>query len=87
LIDTSYQKSRDILTSMKADLERISLILLQRETISGAELKDLLDGKELPPLRSEPPKPETPAAPTPTEPAETTSWPGTTDSESPEPAR
>ena len=87
LIDTSYQKSRDILASMKTDLERISLVLLQRETISGAELKDLLDGKELPPLRSEPPKPEAPAAPTPTEPAETPPWPGTTDSESPEPAR
>ncbi|HEY9070456.1 MAG TPA: ATP-dependent zinc metalloprotease FtsH [Candidatus Ozemobacteraceae bacterium] len=87
LIDTSYQKAREILTTRRDDLERISAVLLQRETISGAELKDLLDGKELPPLRSEPPKPEVTPTPTPTDPAEDASWPATTEPGTPEPAR
>ncbi len=46
LIDTAYQKAKDILTQRRDDLDRISKILLERETITGQELTDLLEGRD-----------------------------------------
>ncbi|MFZ2959577.1 MAG: ATP-dependent zinc metalloprotease FtsH [Candidatus Ozemobacteraceae bacterium] len=66
LIDTAYAKAKDILTTRRADMDRLSKILLERETLTGAELNDVLAGKELPPLilPVEPPRqPLTPATP------------------------
>ncbi|HNV70703.1 MAG TPA: AAA family ATPase, partial [Candidatus Ozemobacteraceae bacterium] len=65
IIDNSYQKARQILLDQKAQLIRISGILLERETLSGNDLKELLEGRELPPLR---PPSETPSAPATEEP-------------------
>ncbi|RCK77771.1 MAG: Cell division protein FtsH [Candidatus Ozemobacter sibiricus] len=58
LIDTAYQKAKDILTQRRDDLERISKILLERETITGQELTELLEGRD----------PFAPAAPPPSQP-------------------
>lgn len=45
IIDSAYQKAKEVLIQRKDDLERLSKILLERETISGVELKELLAGK------------------------------------------
>ncbi|MBF0501212.1 MAG: ATP-dependent zinc metalloprotease FtsH [Candidatus Riflebacteria bacterium] len=50
LIDEAYAKAKAILTERRADMDRLSQVLIDRETISGAELNDVLAGKELPPL-------------------------------------
>ena len=50
LIDTAYKKATEILTTHRDQLENISKILLERETINGEEFKMLLEGKELPPM-------------------------------------
>ena len=63
LIDTAYQKSRQILTEQKELLIRTSKILLERETLTGADLKDIMDGKELPPMA--PREPTSPSSGTP----------------------
>ncbi|HNW34455.1 MAG TPA: cell division protein FtsH, partial [Candidatus Ozemobacteraceae bacterium] len=87
LIDISYQKTRQVLIGQRDALERIANVLLQRETISGAELKDLLDGKELAAMPTKPPHADTPSTPAAPDSQEDVSWPATTDSETPEPAR
>jgi cell division protease FtsH len=79
LIDTAHKKATEILIEHRQDIDRLSQILLERETISGAELEAVLRGDELPPLpirkkdRSAaqpgqtedglPPEPEEPAGP------------------------
>ena len=50
LVDTAYKKATDILTNHRDQLDNISKILLERETINGEEFKMLLEGKELPPM-------------------------------------
>jgi cell division protease FtsH len=50
LIDTAYKKATEILTNHRDQLNNISKILLERETITGEEFKMLLEGKELPPM-------------------------------------
>ena len=49
-IDWGYQKATEILTENQAMLEKCSIELLERETITGDEFKTLLDGGELPPM-------------------------------------
>ncbi|NLI75529.1 MAG: ATP-dependent metallopeptidase FtsH/Yme1/Tma family protein [Candidatus Riflebacteria bacterium] len=46
LIDTAYQKAKDILTQHRDDLDRIARILLERETINGHELTELMAGRD-----------------------------------------
>ncbi|MBI3037811.1 hypothetical protein HYY75_01990, partial [bacterium] len=65
LIDTAYETARKILTSRKEFLQKVSKILIERETISGDELKQLIAGQELAPLPANSGNPPT-AAPTPT---------------------
>ncbi len=62
LIDSAYQRAREILTQNLEELRRISKILLERETLTGAELKELLTGGTLPPMeiKAPPPSPLTP---------------------------
>jgi cell division protease FtsH len=50
LIDTAYKKATEILTKNRDQLDNISKILLERETINGEEFQMLLEGKELPPM-------------------------------------
>lgn len=46
LVEEGYDTARKIITENRDDLERIAQALLEYETLSGAELKDLLDGKQ-----------------------------------------
>jgi cell division protease FtsH len=52
LIDEAYQAAHSILEAHKDAMHRIAAALLERETIDAEEVKMLLDGKELPPMRS-----------------------------------
>ncbi|HEY1578954.1 MAG TPA: ATP-dependent zinc metalloprotease FtsH [Terracidiphilus sp.] len=52
LIDEAYQSAHSILDSHKDAMHRIAAALLERETIDAEEVKMLIDGKELPPMRS-----------------------------------
>ena len=52
LIDEAYQSAHTILDSNKDAMHRIAAALLERETIDAEEVKLLIEGKELPPMRS-----------------------------------
>ncbi len=52
LIDEAYQSAHTILESNPDVTHRIAAALLERETIDAEELKLLLEGKALPPIRS-----------------------------------
>jgi len=65
LVEAGYAEAQHILTEKRADLEVLAKGLLEYETLSGEEIKDLLDGK--PPVRegvSEPAAPRSSAVPT-----------------------
>ncbi len=49
LVEEGLHEARRILTEKRADLETLAKGLLEFETLSGDEIKDLLDGK--PPVR------------------------------------
>ena len=51
LVDEGYQEAKRILTDHKNELVTLAEGLLEYETMSGQELKDLLDGK--PPHRGD----------------------------------
>jgi len=57
LIDWSQNKAMEILTENRELLNRASKALLERETINGEEFKELIAGRELPPLPPPQPKP------------------------------
>jgi len=64
LVEAGYGEARQILQDKRADLEVLAKGLLEYETLSGDEIKDLLLGK--PPVReglSEPVAPRTSAVP------------------------
>jgi cell division protease FtsH len=52
LIDEAYQSAHAIVESHADAMHRIAAALLERETIDAEEVKMLIDGKELPPIRS-----------------------------------
>jgi cell division protease FtsH len=52
LIDEAYQSAHSLVDSHKDAMHRISAALLERETIDAEEVKMLIEGKELPPMRS-----------------------------------
>jgi len=52
LIDEAYQAANSILSNHKDAMHRIAAALLERETIDAEEVKMLIEGKELPPMRS-----------------------------------
>src|SRR5690606_5365294 len=64
-VEEGYQFATKVLTEKRADLETLAKGLLEYETLSGDEIKDLLAGK--PPTREsavEPSTPRTSAVPT-----------------------
>ncbi len=65
LVDEAHQTAKRILTENREALDRVVQVLIDRETISGDELDDILKGQELPPLfrsnSDEPPSPASPA--------------------------
>jgi cell division protease FtsH len=52
LIDEAYQSAHGIVETNADAMHRISAALLERETIDAEEVKMLIEGKELPPMRS-----------------------------------
>jgi len=52
LIDEAYQSAHSLVESNADAMHRIAAALLERETIDAEEVKMLMEGKELPPLRS-----------------------------------
>ncbi len=52
LIDEAYQTAHGILNANKDAMHRIAAALLERETIDAAEVQMLIEGKELPPVKS-----------------------------------
>jgi len=57
LIDWAQNKAMEILSENRELLNRSSKALLERETINGEEFKELIAGRELPPLPPPQPKP------------------------------
>ncbi|MBP7709540.1 MAG: ATP-dependent zinc metalloprotease FtsH [Rickettsiales bacterium] len=47
IVDEALQRAKQILNEKKADLEKLAKSLLEYETLSGDEIKDLLAGKEI----------------------------------------
>ncbi len=47
IVDEALQKAKEILSDKKADLEKLAQALLEYETLSGDEIKDILAGKEI----------------------------------------
>jgi cell division protease FtsH len=47
IVDEALQKAKEILTEKKSDLEKLAKSLLEYETLTGGEIKDLLAGKEI----------------------------------------
>ncbi|MGH9606080.1 MAG: ATP-dependent zinc metalloprotease FtsH [Terracidiphilus sp.] len=52
LIDEAYQSAHAIIDANRDPMHRIAAALLERETIDAEEVQMLIDGKELPPIRS-----------------------------------
>ena len=52
LIDEAYQSAHNILDSKRDVMHRIAAALLERETIDAEEVRMLIEGRELPPIRS-----------------------------------
>jgi len=52
LIDEAYQSAHALVESHSDAMHRIAAALLERETIDADEVKMLIEGRELPPLRS-----------------------------------
>ena len=60
LVEAGYAEAEHILTTKRADLEALAKGLLEFETLSGDEIKDLLEGK--PPVREGVTEPVAPRA-------------------------
>jgi cell division protease FtsH len=52
LIDEAYQSAYTIINANQDAMHRIAAALLERETIDAEEVKMLIEGKQLPPMRS-----------------------------------
>jgi cell division protease FtsH len=53
LVEEGYRQATKILIDKRADLETLAKGLLEYETLTGKEIKDLLDGRQ--PRSDEPP--------------------------------
>jgi len=58
LVGEGYTKAKSILIEDKGVLEKIAAALLEREVLDATEIKMLVDGKDLPPFKPVPTKPE-----------------------------
>lgn len=47
LLDKSYKRAWDLLHNNRRDLERLATALLKHESLTGAEIKDILAGKAI----------------------------------------
>ena len=55
IIEDCYNKAKKMLTKNKGKLEKIALALLERETLDGLEVEEIITGKKKTP--TEPPAP------------------------------
>ena len=62
IIEDCYKKAKDLLTKNKAKLEKIALALLERESLDGAEVEEIITGKKKTPP-AEPPVPPSDGTP------------------------
>ena len=46
LIDSCYKKAREILSASREDMDRVVAYLLEKETITGAEMVAILEGRD-----------------------------------------
>ncbi len=51
-VDTAYQSAYNLLNSNQEIMHRLAAALLDRETLDAAEIKLIIEGKELPPIKS-----------------------------------
>ncbi|HEY0161714.1 MAG TPA: ATP-dependent zinc metalloprotease FtsH [Edaphobacter sp.] len=51
-VDTAYQSAYSLLNSNQDIMHRLAAALLERETLDAHEIRLLIEGKELPPIRS-----------------------------------
>jgi cell division protease FtsH len=51
-VDTAYQAAYNILNSNQDIMHRLAAALLERETLDANEIKLIIEGKELPPMKS-----------------------------------
>jgi len=47
LIDEAEQRARDILTEHRKDLDSVATALLEHETLSGSDVRDILNGQPI----------------------------------------
>ncbi len=47
IVDAGYKRAEEVLTKHKDELEKLAQALLEYETLSGDEIQQLIDGKEL----------------------------------------
>jgi len=52
LVDTAYQSAYNLLNTNQDIMHRLAIALLERETLDAAEIKLIIEGKELPPIKS-----------------------------------
>lgn len=48
LLEESYKRAKNLLTSKKQELDALAIALLKHETLSGVEIKQVIEKKELP---------------------------------------
>ncbi len=56
IIDKGYRTAMQLISDHSDAVQRITDALLEREVLDAAEVRRLIDGEELPPLRTAPPK-------------------------------
>ncbi|MGA7886580.1 MAG: ATP-dependent zinc metalloprotease FtsH [Acidobacteriaceae bacterium] len=52
LVDEGYKAAWDILNNNHPIMHKLAAALLERETLDGSEIRMIIDGKDLPPLKS-----------------------------------
>jgi len=54
IIDTAFERGKTMLKKNKKRLDEVSAALLERETLTGAELRDIMNGRKLKPFTPPP---------------------------------
>jgi len=56
MVNAGYEKAKSVLSENRDTLEKIAKALIEREVLDASEIKILVDGQDLPPLKPLPPK-------------------------------
>jgi cell division protease FtsH len=60
IIEDCYERAKSLLTERSEDVRRVVVVLLERETLSGDEIRAIMRGEELPPPAAREPEPQSP---------------------------